>query len=221
MTPKEALAQLKALGDEKVRKVNTKAGCGKDQFGVSRGDLRILAKKIKTDDALARALWKTGNADAQFLATLIIKPKSLSAAELDDMARTVAFSHVAEWLMSYILKEHPDKETLRQKWMKDKDPWAARAGWALTSERISKKLGGVDPSSLLDRIESEMGEAPPQTQWTMNNTLAAIGINEPKLRKRALAIGEKLGVYRDYPCAKGCVSPFAPIWITEMVKRQG
>jgi hypothetical protein len=27
------------------------------------------------------------------------------------------------------------------------------------------------------------------------------------------AIGEKLGIYRDYPCSPGCTSPFAPIWI--------
>ena len=37
----------------------------------------------------------------------------------------------------------------------------------------------------------------------------------------ALAIGEKLGIYRDYPVSKGCTSPFAPIWIKEMVKRKG
>jgi len=73
---------------------------------------------------------------------------------------------------------------------------------------------------LLDRLEKEMGSAPPEVQWTMNYCLAGIGIHHPKLRKRALAIGEKLGIYRDYPCAKGCTSPFAPIWIEEMVKRQ-
>ena len=28
------------------------------------------------------------------------------------------------------------------------------------------------------------------------------------------------GIYRDFPVSKGCTSPFAPIWITEMVKRQ-
>lgn len=55
----------------------------------------------------------------------------------------------------------------------------------------------------------------------MNNTLANIGIHHVKHRKRALTIGEKLGIYRDYPCSKGCTSPFAPIWISEMVKRQG
>lgn len=66
-----------------------------------------------------------------------------------------------------------------------------------------------------------MGAAPPETQWTMNAVLAAIGIHHSKLRNRAIAIGERLGVYRDYPCSKGCISPFAPIWINELVKRQG
>ena len=32
--------------------------------------------------------------------------------------------------------------------------------------------------------------------------------------------GAKLGVYRDYPVSKCCTSPFAPIWIKEMVNRQ-
>ena len=62
---------------------------------------------------------------------------------------------------------------------------------------------------------------PPEVQWPMNITLAAIGIHAPALRKRAIAIGEKLGVYRDYPVSKGCTSPFAPIWIGEMVRRKG
>ena len=55
----------------------------------------------------------------------------------------------------------------------------------------------------------------------MNNTLLNIGIHHAKHRKRAIAIGEKLGIYRDYPCLKGCISPFAPIAITELVRRQG
>ena len=39
--------------------------------------------------------------------------------------------------------------------------------------------------------------------------------------QRAIAIGERLGVYRDYPVSKGCTSPFAPIWIDYFVSRQG
>jgi hypothetical protein len=39
--------------------------------------------------------------------------------------------------------------------------------------------------------------------------------------KQLKAIGEMLGIYRDYPVSKGCTSPFAPIWIDYMVSRQG
>lgn len=31
----------------------------------------------------------------------------------------------------------------------------------------------------------------------------------------------RLGLCRDYPVSKRCTSPFAPIWINEMVRRQG
>jgi 3-methyladenine DNA glycosylase AlkD len=220
---KEALAKLRALGDEKRRAFNIKNGAGRmKQFGVETGKIRALAKKIKTDHQLALQLWKTGNLDAQLLAILLLKPKSLSAVELDKMVRAARFMWVADWLNAYIVKQQPpaDKESLRIKWMEDEDGWAARAGWNLTASKIGNGAEGLDLPSLLDRIESEMADAPPEAQWTMNATLAAIGIHHAKHRKRAIAIGEKLGIYRDYPCSKGCTSPFAPIWINEMVKRQ-
>jgi 3-methyladenine DNA glycosylase AlkD len=220
MLLKEVLKQLESLGDEKMRAHHVKNGAGDNVFGVKLGDLRVLAKKIKTDHDLALALWKTGNIDAQFLATLVIQPKSLSADEMDRMVRSVTYSRVADWLISYVVNQHPDKESLRQGWMATKDKWAARAGWSLTAERIEKSPEGLDLPALLDRIESEMGKAAAEIQWTMNFALAAIGIHHAKHRPRAIAIGEKLGIYRDYPCAKGCTSPFAPIWINEMVRRQ-
>lgn len=220
MTVKEILAQLKSLGSESVRAHNRKWGAGDNQFGAKLGDIRKIAAKIKTNPALAMDLWKTGNMDAQLLAILLMDPKKLSTDELDFLVRSGQPAQVADWLNAYIVRKHADKETLRQKWMKDDDPWASRAGWGLTSERIGKSPDGLDIEALLDRIEKEMGGAPAATQWTMNYCLAGIGIHFPKLRKKAMAIGEALGVYRDYPVSKGCTSPFAPIWITEMVKRK-
>ncbi|HVL16216.1 MAG TPA: DNA alkylation repair protein [Gemmata sp.] len=225
MTLSETLKQLKALGDAKVRAQNAKggpwgAGAGDNQYGVALGDIRVLAKKIKTDHALALSLWDTGNVDAQFLAALLIEPKKLSADELDRMVRSVSFVRVADWLNSYVVAKHPDKETLREGWMTADDRWAARSGWHLTAERVAKSPDGLDLPALLDRIELELADAEPKVQWTMNNTLAAIGIHAPKLRKRAIAIGETIGLYRDWPVSKGCTPPFAPIWINFMVNRQ-
>ena len=220
MTLNETLEQLKALGNEKVRAQNAKSGARNNQFGVRHGDIRTLAKKIRTDHSLALALWETGNVDAQLLAILLIQPRKLSAKEVDRMVRSLSFVRVADWLNAYVVRQHPDKEVLREDWMGEDDRWAARAGWDLTAERVAKSPDGLDLSALLDRIESEMTIAAPEVQWTMNNTLAAIGIHFPNHRKRAIAIGETLGIYRDYAVSKGCTSPFAPIWISAMVSRQ-
>lgn len=217
---KNVLAELKSLGHEKVRTQNIRNGAQENQFGVRLGDIRKLAAKYKNNHELGLALWGTGNLDAQLLGILLIKPQNLSQGELDQMVRSARVAQVADWLNNYIVKNHPDKEALRQSWMDDADPWAARAGWNLTSERIAKSPDGLDLPALLQRIESEMKDADPAEQWTMNFCLAGIGIHCPKHRQRAIAIGEKLGVYRDYPCPKGCTSPFAPIWIDEMVRRQ-
>jgi 3-methyladenine DNA glycosylase AlkD len=226
MTLKETLKQLEALGDEKVRAQNAKsgaygAGAGGNQYGVALGEIRKMAKLIKTDHALALSLWDTGNVDAQFLAALLMQPKKLPAKEMDRLVRSIVYVRVADWLIGYVVKQHPDKETLRQQWMTAKDRWAARAGWELTAERVAKSPDGLDLPALLDRIESEMPRAVPEVQWTMNLTLANIGIHAPQLRPRALAIGEMTGLYRDWPVSKGCTPPFAPIWINFMVNRQG
>jgi 3-methyladenine DNA glycosylase AlkD len=219
-TLKDTLAQLESLGNEKMRAMNKKNGAGENQFGVRLGDIRKVAAQIKSNDELALALWETGNIDARLLAILLIKPKKLSRDELERMVRSVNFVQVADWLNAYVVSKHPDKESLRQIWMNDDDPWVARAGWSLTSARIDKDPDGLDLSMLVDRLEAEMGSAAPEVQWTMNFCLAGIGIHYPEHRQRAIDIGEKLGIYRDFPVSKGCTSPFAPIWINEMVRRQ-
>lgn len=222
MNVNEVLQQLESLGDDARRAHNTKTGAPDNQFGVKLGDIRALAKKIKTNHELALGLWETGNVDAQLLATLIIKPSSLTADELDRLTRSTTCAQVADWLNSYVVAEHPEKESLRQKWMKAKDHWQARAGWNFTASRINKGTADdLDLEALLDRIEKEMPKAKPEVQWTMNNTLAAIGIHHAKHRKRALAIGEKIGLYKDWPVSKGCIIPYVPVWVEAMVKRQG
>jgi len=220
-TLKDVLAQLKALGDDKVRAHNTKTGAGDNQFGVKLGDIRKVAAELKSQSALAGPLWDSGIVEARLLAILLLKPKSLSRDKLDAMVRSVDFVQVADWLNAYVVKRHPDKEALRLLWMTDPHPWAARAGWSLTNERIINQPEGLDLPGLLARIETEMPGAAPEVQWTMNFCLGAIGIHFPGHRTRAVAIGEKLGLYRDYPVSKGCTSPFVPLWVAEMVRRQG
>jgi 3-methyladenine DNA glycosylase AlkD len=118
-----------------------------------------------------------------------------------------------------VVKKNPHSEELRLAWFADVDPVAASAGWALTAERVAKMPEGLDLAGLLDVIEAEMRDAPARLQWAMNHCLAQIGIEHAEYRTRAIDIGERLEVLKDYPTPPGCTSPFAPIWITEMVRR--
>ena len=43
----------------------------------------------------------------------------------------------------------------------------------------------------------------------------------PQAPETAIAIGEKIGLYRDWPVSKGCTPPYVPVWVEAMVKRQG
>jgi len=222
MNTKEILAQLKALGDPARHAHNERAGAPVNQFGVKLGDIRTLAKKLKTNHELALELWGTGNVEAQLVATLVMKAKALTPDQLDTLTRSTTCAQVADWLNAYVVAQHPGKDALREKWMTAKDKWAARAGWNLTASRINKGAADdLDLPALLDRIEKEMPKAAPEVQWTMNNTLAAIGIHHAGLRKRAVAIGEKIGLYRDWPVSKGCIIPFVPVWVEAMVQRKG
>lgn len=220
MNLKETLSTLESLTDEKVRKQHLKNGARENLFGVRMGDIRTLAKKIKKNHALALELWKTENIDARMLAILILDPKELSAAEIETMVSSEQFTWAADWFYNYVIKEYVNKEQFREKWMNSKDVMLARAGWSLTSGRIARDAEGIDIPATLNRIESEMANAAPEVQWTMNSALVQVGIYHPSYREKALAIAEKLGIYRNYPVSKGCTSPFAPIWINTMLSKQ-
>lgn len=213
----EVMAELAALEDPRTRAANEKNG---DDHGVNLGKLRALAKRLKTQQELACRLWETDDAAARLLALLICRPKAFERAELDTMLREARAAKVHDWLVNYVVKKNPHREELRLAWTADPDPVVASAGWALTTDRVAKKPDGLDLAGLVDVIEARMKDAPDRLQWAMNHCLARIGIEHPEHRARAIDIGERLEVLKDYPTSPGCTSPYAPVWIAEMVRRR-
>jgi 3-methyladenine DNA glycosylase AlkD len=212
----EIMHELAALEDPKMREANERHG---DDHGVNLTHLRALAKQLKAQHDLAIELWATGDTAARLLSTLVCRPKAFSTAEQDAMIRDIRSPKLLDWFIVNVVKPGRHAEELRLSW-KDGDDLVGRAGWSLTTERVVKKAEGLDLGPLLDQIEKEMKEAPDHKQWAMNHCLAEIGIHHPEFRKRAIGIGERLAVLIDYPASPGCTPPYAPIWITEMVRRR-
>jgi 3-methyladenine DNA glycosylase AlkD len=205
-TAAEVLAELAALEDPRIREVNEKHG---DDHGVNLGMVRALAKRLKTRQELARQLWETDDSAARLLALLICRPRAFERHELDAMLREARTPKVHDWLVNYVAKKSPHAEALRLAWSADPDPVVASAGWALTTERVAKKPEGLDLAKLLDVVEAQMKDAPDRLQWAMNHCLAQIGIEHAEHRARAIAIGERLEVLKEYPTPPNCTSPYA------------
>ncbi|MGP9723961.1 DNA alkylation repair protein [Corynebacterium sp. AOP40-9SA-29] len=222
---------LDALADPGVLAVNERHG---DDHAVNLTKLRAVAKEAGTGrkppvkHELALDLWATEDSACRLAATLLLRPKSLDADTLDSMLRQAGTPKVHTWLLSYVVKKSAHVDELRERWFEDADPTIASAGWALTTEKVAawdpvteeqaEQAGEI--TGLLDLIESTMADSPDTLQWSQNECLAQIGINHPDFRERAVDIGERLGVLKDYPTPKNCTSPYAPAWIAEMVSRQ-
>ncbi|RGE21030.1 DNA alkylation repair protein [Leucobacter sp. wl10] len=214
----DVVAALEALEDPKARAVNERHG---DDHGVNLTGLRAIARALKPNQDLALELWATGYTPARLVALLICRPRAFGEAQLDSMLRDARVPKVHDWLVNYAAKKSPHAERLRLTWLADPDPVIASAGWALTTERVVKRPEGVNLTGLLDVIEVGMRDAPDRLQWAMNWCLTQIGVCHEEHRARALEIGERLEVLKDYPTSPGCTSPYAPIAIAELVSRRG
>ena len=221
MTLKETLKQLEALGNEKVRAQNAKSGAGDNQFGVNLGDIRGLAKKIKTEPRTgAGALGHRQRRRA--VPGHAPDPAQEALRRRDGQDDALHHLRAGGGLAERLCRPAAPREGSAAREVDGGGRPLGRPRRLGPHRRAGREEpDGLDLPALLDRIEKEMPDAAPEVQWTMNNTLAAIGIHFPKHRKRAIAIGEKIGLYRDWPVSKGCTPPFAPIWIDFMVNRQG
>lgn len=222
MDENEVMAQLAALGNTSRKKVMLKAGAGENCFGVRLGELRKLAAKLGQDNRLALDLWETGNGDARLLACMIVKPETLPENTARELTAAADWLDLLDELVLGPLCATGYAGKLMREWIDASDDNLGRAGWALAVGAVmEKKASPQFLTELLDIVERELKDASPNKQWMMNRALCEIGIRHDAYTQRCLAIGERLGVYRDMKVPKGCTSAYAPEWIAAGRKLRG
>jgi 3-methyladenine DNA glycosylase AlkD len=221
MNYQEVIKELEALGTEQNRKTYRRHGVQNDLYGVSYAHLDRLKKKIKSDQELARQLWASGNHDAQVLATKIADPALMSASLLAEWAKDLG-NYVLTDALASLASQTPFARQKMERWCHSKDEWTGRAGWLLLAYLAARDQDLPDDyfTRYLELVERDIHGCKNRVRDAMNSALIAIGIRNPALQKRALAVAEKIGKVEVDHGETNCKTPDAASYILKAVNRK-
>lgn len=217
----EAMAELEARGTAQNRKVYARHGVAGPMFGVSYADLGKLEKKIKRDQALAEALWASGNHDARVLATKVADPEATSGELLDAWAEDLG-DYVLTDAFSVLAARTPAAAERMRAWTRADGEWVPSAGWNLVG-MVAAQDGVVSDDELaayLETIRTGIAAAPNRTRHAMNQALIGIGGHRPALTARAKAVAAAIGKVEVDHGETGCKTPDAAAYIDKMGARR-
>lgn len=194
--------------------------------GTQLGDLRKIAKEIRKNHDLAMELWHTGEYIPRQLALLIMDPKLLSQAVIDELDQDMRQHadkeqlQLGDWLMANQLAKNKQTVTLLQSWRDSSSVLQRRLFWYYQGRlRWTGQTPPEDTEELLSLIEARIEQEQPAVQWAMNFTAAQIGIFQQEFRQRCIELGERTGLYRDRKVAKNCTPDYLPEWIAIQVAK--
>jgi len=199
-TAASIMAELKKKGRESTRKIYAKHGMAtENMYGVSVADLKVIAKTIKGQQALACELYATGNMDAMYLAGMVADGSKMTAKELNAWAEGAAnLQMIAEYTVPWVTVENSTGRELALQWMKSKKERVACAGWCTYSGLVTTKpddaLDLAEIEGLLGKVVKEIKGAQNRVRYTMNGFVIAVGIYMKPLSKQAKAAARQIGV---------------------------
>ncbi len=197
MTADEVLAELKALGNEQTKKTYLRHGAKEPFFGVKIGDMKVLQKRIKTDHALALALYDTGNSDAMYFAAFIVDPQKMTKPQLQKWAKKATWYMLSQYTVAWVTSESRFATELAMEWIASTKEQIAVAGWSTYASYVGitpdEELDLDEIVGLLGKVQAEIHGAKNRVKYVMNSFVIAVGAFVVPLTAKAKAVAKAIG----------------------------
>ena len=218
----QVMTELEGYGSEQVRKIHANHGAPENRFGVKVGDLKKILKKTKKDQALAEALFDSGNADAMYLACLMANEKTIGTEVLEAWAEASTWYMVSEYGIAGAAAESPHGWALGLKWIESSHDHVAATGWAtlagVVAIRKDEDLDLAVLESLLDRVQANIHKAANRERYTMNGFVIACGSYVAGLLDKAKVVAAANGKVSVFMGDTDCKVPHAPDYLEKMIQ---
>lgn len=216
----EVMGKLESMGSEQTKQIFLRHGAIEPLFGVKVGDMKKLVKDIKKDQALARALYDTGNSDAMYLAGLTVDPKTAAKEMLQDWVRRTGWYMLAEYTVAWIAAESPHAVELAREWIESPDEMIATCGWSTYTNYITitadKDLDIEEIRELLRRVVTTIHGERNRVRYNMNGFVIAVGASVIPLHGEATDAAEKIGKVEVNVGQTACKVPLATEYIRKV-----
>jgi 3-methyladenine DNA glycosylase AlkD len=225
-TVAEVLKRLEELGSEQTRKTFSRHGADVSKmFGVKVADLKLVAKQIKGNQALAMELFDSGNLDAQYLAGIVADGGKMTKKQLESWAKNAGWEMVSDYTVAWVASENPAGRELALKWMNSKTESIACSGWntysAIISTTDDSELELDEIDTLLDQIAKQIHKSPNRVKYVMNGFVIAVGCSVKPLSAKAKAIAKKIGQVEVDMGDTSCKVPDALTYINKVELKGG
>jgi len=224
MTLEETMLALEQFGSPQTKKVFSKHGAQEPIFGVKVGDIKTLAKKIKTNHRLALELFETGNSDAMYLAALINDDTLMTKEILVAWAKKANWYMLSEYSVAWAAAESAYGSELASEWINSSEAKLKCTGYATLSALLSIKpieqLNIEFIKTLLKKAPENILSAENRVKYCINNFIISCGSFSLELHSLALDIAEKVGKVEVDMGDTSCKVPIAKTYIEKVKKMQ-
>jgi 3-methyladenine DNA glycosylase AlkD len=192
---KEAIAALKRRATKATLNGMARYAIPSDKaFGVAMRDIQAVAKECGRDHDLAMALWKAEWYEARTLACYVAEVDKLTAAEMESWCRDFDNWAICDTACFVLFDKSPHAWKKVDAWVKRKDEYAKRAGFALLAcLALHDKKSGDEPfAARLALIEKGATDDRNFVKKGISWALRSIARRSPALRASSKALAKKL-----------------------------
>lgn len=195
-----ALAWLEAKGTQRDLANLARFGItATDPFGVSMANMRVLAKQLGPDHALAAALWESGRYEARMLATLVDEPERVTAAQMDSWCRDFDNWAICDTACFALFDRVPAAWRKIEVWSTRQGEFQKRAAFALLASVVlhDKKSADAPFAKLLPLVEAGARDERNFVKKGVSWALRAVGRRSAGLHRDSVALAQRLAASSD------------------------
>lgn len=143
-TLEQIVLELQRLGSADRRARALRIGAAAEPcLGVSKGDLRQLARRFKGEHQIAKQLWQSDLHDARLLGALIADPRTVSAEDLQDWVGRIDSWELCDTFCKDLVCRTAAPDVLLAHWAKDDRLYVRRAALATLANLAVHKPDAV------------------------------------------------------------------------------